>query len=416
MKMKNKTILIISLFFAFSGLLSANPALASKEFLEVEFQNDPLFSEVSFTPGDQVVRWVKVTNNTESPKLIATEAINYPGFPDASQVPSDDLSRVLLFTVREKNGSDLYGGSTGQKTLFDFYQEGQIDLSEVPSGTVKEYEYKVRFLPEEENEWQKKTTYFDILVGFKGVQQDENGQNNSSGGGVIYGTSVGGGIPPGLLITGEASKDVGQDSVTIVWDTNYPATSWVIYAEEGEAFNLDLSQPNYGYPHSAPQPEDQNKVLEHSVTITGLNPGSTYHYRCVSHASLAVSNQYTFTTLEKDNQENGQGDEGRQDSDSQGDEGSSGEQESGPEGGEQGVAGSDKELLEGGQGTAGTSSEEVARSGSSQGITKGMFTAAAGDFFDWQQLWWILLIILALLFFLFLLGKRRKKKKDQKTQ
>ena len=32
------------------------------------------------------------------------------------------------------------------------------------------------------------------------------------------------------------------------------------------------------------------------MTITGLTPGTTYYYRCISHGSLAISDEYRFTT------------------------------------------------------------------------------------------------------------------------
>jgi len=38
-------------------------------------------------------------------------------------------------------------------------------------------------------------------------------------------------------------------------------------------------------------------VTSHSVTISGLDSGTKYYYRTVSHASLAISQEHTFTTL-----------------------------------------------------------------------------------------------------------------------
>jgi len=90
-----------------------------------------LFDEANFLPGGSVTRWIKITNNGGESKPIATEAINYPGFPNAGNVPAYDLSRVLNIIIREKGGSDLYGGSslTGEKTLFNFYEDGKLYLT-----------------------------------------------------------------------------------------------------------------------------------------------------------------------------------------------------------------------------------------------------------------------------------------------
>ncbi len=37
--------------------------------------------------------------------------------------------------------------------------------------------------------------------------------------------------------------------------------------------------------------------MHHTVSISGLTPSTTYYYRAVSHASLAISTEHSFTTL-----------------------------------------------------------------------------------------------------------------------
>jgi hypothetical protein len=286
----SKTILITTIA-VFGATLLLIPSAKAASPLSVEFEDTPLFNEADFKPGDSVIRWVKVTNNSGETMPIATEAINFPGFPDLNNLPTDDLSRALLIVIREEGGSDLYGGSssTGEKTLFDFYQDGETYLSDVGDGDTQGYEYEISFPSEKENEWQEKTTAFDIVIGFQGTE--------GGGGRTILG---GGYLPPGLTILDESVRfvDCCETSVTILWTTSYDSTSQVVYSASGESHTLDLGAVNYGYGNSK-EGDDSGieKVVYHSVSLTGLAPETDYYYRCVSHASPpTVSLQYAFTT------------------------------------------------------------------------------------------------------------------------
>jgi len=115
----------------------------------------------------------------------------------------------------------------------------------------------------------------------------------------------GGGGNPGsveLTISNEANTNVIETGVTITWTTNYKSTSQIIYAAEGEAHVLDLldykgNPPLYGYARTTLEYDEVPKVINHSVTITDLTSGTTYYYRTVSHGSLAIGEEHTFTTL-----------------------------------------------------------------------------------------------------------------------
>lgn len=74
-------------------------------------------------------------------------------------------------------------------------------------------------------------------------------------------------------------------TATITWTTNEPADSRVEYG----------SDTNYGSTVS-----DTNLVTSHSITLTGLSPDTTYHYRVSSRdaaGNSASSGDYTFTTI-----------------------------------------------------------------------------------------------------------------------
>ncbi|MDD2672663.1 MAG: fibronectin type III domain-containing protein [Syntrophales bacterium] len=285
-----KTILILFTAFLGFGFISVLPINAQPaDSLLIEFEQTPLFKEANFLPGNNVARQIKVTNNTGETKPIATEAINWFGFPDSGSIPADDLSRVLNIVIKEKGGSSLYGPAT----LFDFYKKGETYLSDIADGSYKEYEFDISFSDNSGDDWQAKGTKFDIIIGSLGPGGITNGTNGVT-------TDGGGGLPRGLIIYEPVSVTPGNTSALIEWDTSYESTSQVVYASEGENYSFNLNQLNYGYPYAYPDPEDTTKVKHHQVLLTGLTSGVTYYYRCISHGSFALSTEYSFTTLTED--------------------------------------------------------------------------------------------------------------------
>ncbi len=80
---------------------------------------------------------------------------------------------------------------------------------------------------------------------------------------------------------------------TVVWTTDHPATSRVIYDTVSHA--VLGAAPNYGYANSTV--EDAVLVTGHSVSVPGLTAGTTYFFRTVSHGSPeAVGDEFTGTT------------------------------------------------------------------------------------------------------------------------
>ncbi len=80
--------------------------------------------------------------------------------------------------------------------------------------------------------------------------------------------------------------DITETSARVIWTTDEPATSAVDYG-------LDAT---YGT-----QVSDTSLVIDHSVILVGLDPGTTYHYKVGSSdawGNYAESGDDTFTTLD----------------------------------------------------------------------------------------------------------------------
>lgn len=88
------------------------------------------------------------------------------------------------------------------------------------------------------------------------------------------------------------ATDVTSHSVVIRWKTinfdgsDHPANSRVIY--DTISHSILGEAPNYGYAYSTATSNDDPKVVEHAVTISGLLANTTYYFRAVSQGSPTV--------------------------------------------------------------------------------------------------------------------------------
>ena len=255
-----KTILIISLAVLGAGILAVSATSAQTpppDNLVVQFEKTPLFNEANFLPGEEVSRWVKVTNNSGSLQKIAIETIN--------EYDPDNFASKMNLVIKESS-TILY-----QDTLKDFFNAGETYLSNLANGATTQYDLSITFESTSDNLYQGKALGFDILVGFQGTggaticgnnikEIDEQCDGTDLGGqtctGLGYnggtlscnqscnfdtsnctGTGGGGGggvLPPGLTILDESVRVTAttETSVTIIWTTSYFSTSQVIYGEK----------------------------------------------------------------------------------------------------------------------------------------------------------------------------------------
>jgi hypothetical protein len=104
--------------------------------------------------------------------------------------------------------------------------------------------------------------------------------------GVGGGGGPGDSIPPIISDVLLCPDRVTETTSDICWQTQEKSDSQVEYWSNGHKFSV----------------LDEEMVINHQVQLTGLTPGTTYHYKVMSRdeaGNLGVSDEYTFTTLGK---------------------------------------------------------------------------------------------------------------------
>jgi hypothetical protein len=88
-----------------------------------------------------------------------------------------------------------------------------------------------------------------------------------------------------LVISGVSTSSIGENGAMITWTSDKPATSQVEYGETSSYGSLTTL--------------DNSLVTSHSVTLSGLSPGTTYHFRVRSrdgNGGEKISGDYVFST------------------------------------------------------------------------------------------------------------------------
>lgn len=186
-----KTILISSIAILSVCLLFTKPVQAVDFF--VEFENDPLFNQANFLPGDSVTRYIKVQNNSTDLFKIATKVDNW--------IDDDELGDVLNLEIKQ-GGTSLYN-----KKLSDFASDGEVSLSDLASGVQTQYYYIISFDPEAGNTYQGKNLKFDILIGYQSTVQSSGGGAYAFVGGGFTTTTV---PPTTTTIPGEVAGETTE--------------------------------------------------------------------------------------------------------------------------------------------------------------------------------------------------------------
>ncbi len=357
--------------------------------LDISFEQTPLFQESNFLPGNSIEHWVQVTNKTTESQPIGIQVVNYSNCID--NCFSDQLNLII-----SNNSIELYNAS-----LTTFFQAGEIKLADLGAGSTEKYDLKVTFLPEVGNEYKTKETSFDFKVGSFGKESIGGEITEGGGGGGRYSAS-------GLIITNELASPQ-ETNANITWLTNKNATSRVVYSSEFEPHTLQLDNlPNYGYAHSTI--EDSNPIINHSMLIEGLEPGTTYYFRCISRGSFAVSQELSFTTPGERKQEITE--EEQENNNNNDDNGQTGQEEENRSPIEQIIA-STENFIASGEENINNGAKTLFGQEPEQSIDNlyKASLAALSEFFKNINWCWVFFLIILLLIILFLLCKKEEEKK-----
>ena len=276
-----------------AGAFIVSPTVAYAANLEVVFEEDPLFDEANFLPGNEIIRTVEVGNNSGLTQDIIVEAIN--------AIDDDGLGDVLDLVIKE-GAMTLYSD-----TLGEFLRAGEVSLSALSTGASTTYSFVVVFASSADNDTQAANLGFDLCVGFEGGDTNcggtvVGGEGDTGGGGGGGGGGSRGSFTSLEVFSEEVTETNTENSTAVIeWDSNLLSTSQVIYGKESEGpYSLNLAvDPYFGYPLGTT--EDPTKVTHHVVLLTGLEIGATYVYRVVSRSSPpTVGFQYTFILAESD--------------------------------------------------------------------------------------------------------------------
>jgi Ca2+-binding RTX toxin-like protein len=172
---------------------------------------DPIFVVNNMLPGDSQSKSVLVTNSGSVVRPVGVRGVK------TSETGS--LATVLDFKI-SKNGTDLYGGTSGPKTLAQFFTESAAptglflsNLNPAPNpGSSTTYTFKVTFDSNAGNDFQNTQVIFDLIIGITGVTVEVPPECSgiAFSGPPIYGTSRGDhlvGTPGNDLIFGFEGGD-----------------------------------------------------------------------------------------------------------------------------------------------------------------------------------------------------------------
>src|SRR4030043_409791 len=179
---------------------------------------------------------VRISSKTETSATIAWKTNE----PSTSQVIVHDSSDVIITTTEI------------QEALVTNHS---ISLSGLQPGTT--YQYTV-------------------------ISRDAAGNENTSEGNLVTSAKADD-IPP--TISGVNVSNITESSATITWNTDETATGQVNY---GKTETYDNTTPL-----------DSNLTNSHSVTLTGLDDGTTYNFQAISkdsNGNVATSAKQTFET------------------------------------------------------------------------------------------------------------------------
>lgn len=159
----------LSVMFTFV-LIFITPVHA-KDYIEADWEHDPLIKVENAKPGDTVEKNVRVRNKSddESADLYLRMTVR----------ADEDLADQLNFMVQDESSKNYFVGGPGNRiTLEKFDRKQDVFIEELGPGGSNKYTIKLEFDKEAGNEYQDRETKFDIQ--FELVSNVADGADGSS--------------------------------------------------------------------------------------------------------------------------------------------------------------------------------------------------------------------------------------------
>jgi len=252
--------IILSIFLAIIFLFAISSSVFAITETSGDLQvswDDPLFpSSIVWYPGLTVPKSFTVRNIGGVTHQTSLETAN------TSQ--TKDFANNLFFRV--DSGATNYFGGSDDKTMKNFWDNGQTNLSDILSENSSNYTVTVTMPAALGNEFQGATAKFDLIVGFVGTESKVT--ISGDGGGNVAGATAPvcndqkPGSAPVLL-----SAIAGINSVTLTWAKATDPVSYYLMT-----FGTVPGAQTYGNPNVG----DKNTT---SYTVYGLSGGATYYFK-----------------------------------------------------------------------------------------------------------------------------------------
>lgn len=175
-------LLVLIGIYGFTKLANQTNAYAVGELtIDWGVFSGPIFTLSNLAPGQSESKSVKVTNNSPLTRQVAIKGIKQPGV--------GNLEEALLIEI-SNNGTDLYGGATGTKTLSQFFADSQLEgilLRNLLSGQESTFLIKIILDPQSSNDFQGLSLIMDLHIGIS-VDTPASCQNIEFNSQPIFGT------------------------------------------------------------------------------------------------------------------------------------------------------------------------------------------------------------------------------------
>lgn len=257
--MKKKILRFLLMTILFLGVSFGNEVKAADTTLTCDASDclisgeEPIFAGgLLWWPGKSVDRSLEIVNNGEDGWEYRLEATGNS---------SDKLAEVMQFVIVRGSDKAVWSGD-----LTDFYQDEEIVLGKILSGTSEEFSLTARMSEDVGDGYQDLTSSFDLEIGYEVLADTSvsgDGGYGGGGGAVLGATACSAAKPdtPTLL----SAQAVSDNSVRLEWSKVAEPVTYYLVAYGTESSSYKWGNPNIG--------DDKS-----SYVVSGLSGGQEYYF------------------------------------------------------------------------------------------------------------------------------------------